>query len=718
MLRSLNENKYLNMKSLCSPSSAKTYKTFKSSGKIKLPKLIGKRENIQLSWSIKGFETIPLSCPQKKPKIFFSFPPVKSKVKNLKKIRLKDEIINAVNDEMKTIQKLISVKSCKKKNKNNDNSSNTFTVKTKDRFKNSEHQNHHTIKKTFSFEFDEFNVEMIENQRLVSNIKKKINSCSQVSDKANQCWINKESNDMNNNYNSFKKNNFDQLVGVLLKYFIDNKADKLSQFIMKFLLDIQSKSDVETLNPYEILILEKFLIDRYFKLLRQKIIDSLMKNGIFKSFLESCQFHSKEYKIQFSISKMNEFIYQKYIEIFISKNFFQNTSFNIFNEAFEKIFNNPVTNSKNLFEFLKNFYFEINHLISFLIIKLISQRFESVGFVFNDIELIHNDIVFLISSIVQILENLNKDSTTNDKKLIFFQKISKMLKPIFEKQDSKMYFVIIKYIKYREMREYMGRKRKSEFVKPRRNDEKLKKIYKRIMKTLFSDFKKSHHDEDETETIKQNKDLNEIKFEEYLNKESSKLFLTDSDEEGSIMSSFIKNASSSKTKRETLKMMTVEEDRNQFKFGSKSTVYKRSSELKMSHYKYKTTRFSNKEQEKEFYEFYFKKIANELKIPLNYFFDPLKQKFGNKKYKSFTVKYFNLLLQADQFKLKVKQYLQDNQLVLDMLTEYSKQLKDIFNSVPTILIDQHKPKSKFLWTSYEFYFAMFFFKDKFKLQCI
>jgi hypothetical protein len=270
------------------------------------------------------------------------------------------------------------------------------------------------------------------------------------------------------------------------------------------------------------------------------------------------------------------------------------------------------------------------------------------------------------------------------------------------------------------MREYMGRKRKSQFVKPRRNDEKLKKIYKRLMQTLFSDFKKEYFGNSHSKSVKEPKklkDLNDIEFEDFLKDNNSNLFLSDSEDEDSL---FNFNTGGNAVLKQDLesdniivkisnKMHNFECDSILKKYTNKNKI------LKSSKFKHKPTRFTSKERENEFYEYYFGKRARELGIPLNYFYDPLKQKFRNMKYKSFTIKYFKLLLSSNQFKMKVVQYMENSQLVLDMLSEYSIQLKDLFKSVPTILLDQHKPKSKFLWTSYEFYFAMFFFKDKFKL---
>jgi hypothetical protein len=116
-----------------------------------------------------------------------------------------------------------------------------------------------------------------------------------------------------------------------------------------------------------------------------------------------------------------------------------------------------------------------------------------------------------------------------------------------------------------------------------------------------------------------------------------------------------------------------------------------------------------------FYQKYFLQTANIESIPINHFYDPLKQKPVNKKFKSFTNKYFLLLLKSGDFEEKVKELMQNNKLMFIILQKYPKMFGDMIQANPTILLDQHKSKSKFIWTSYEFYFAMFFFKVKFKL---
>ena len=113
-----------------------------------------------------------------------------------------------------------------------------------------------------------------------------------------------------------------------------------------------------------------------------------------------------------------------------------------------------------------------------------------------------------------------------------------------------------------------------------------------------------------------------------------------------------------------------------------------------------------------FYEFYFKSTSEKFNISIENFYDPLKKIYKNPGFKSFTSKYFKLLLESPNFKNDVTNLLESGKFLLNALLEYPKQFKKILSSVPTILIDQHKKKSKFLWTSYEFFFASYFFKKK------
>jgi hypothetical protein len=714
-----NQEDFYNAKSLHSPASAKTFKTFQSSGKVKLPKLTGKRGSLNLNWSLRGFEkAAPYTAMPKKSKVFV-FSPVKEKKVNLKKIQLKDEIVKAINDEMRSIEKTLRIVPKKFDFKNPQlTREDQNSVKTNKFFNNPQSTGLRTVKKTINFEFDNEDLNIVESGELLSKIKSRVQECSNQCPIEKESWLTSNSKSMKKDYEFFKKNFFDRLSQVLVHYSISNKAPKLNQFIMKFLLDIQSESDVRDLSKKDVLFLEKFLIDRYFKVLKHKILNSLSAAGIFKNFLSSIAQNLNIINSNFSIGQINKLTYNFYNSLFRgtpNTDFFSGEFFN--SKMLDRLFT-PNLNEKILNETLTYFFFDISRFTSFLIIKLVSSRYQNAGYVFNDIEHIEQDVMFIISHILKMISNLKNKNLSSEKRILNLEQVTQSLNSLFYCWNNQMYYSITQYIKQREMREYMDRKRKSQFIKPRRNDEKLKKIYKRIMKNLLSDFKNDFFgDEPLRKLNKKNMKMNEENFDEFLKEMNSKMFVSESEEETSVFNfdnAAMELMQSPSSGKEPLKTYHVHHKRDsqhltRFSFTDPKPNLNPFSKKALS------KRLTSKQQEIKFYEYYFNEYAQFEGLPLNHFYDPLKQKFENRKYKSFTIKYFKLLLNSNKFKEKVVTYIRDNQLVLDMLGEYSKSLGDLFDSVPTILLDQQKPKSKFLWTSYEFYFAMYFFKDKFNL---
>jgi hypothetical protein len=100
-------------------------------------------------------------------------------------------------------------------------------------------------------------------------------------------------------------------------------------------------------------------------------------------------------------------------------------------------------------------------------------------------------------------KNLTED-VPNEEKLKKIDLLFNQLQSLFKEDPKSIYLDLIKYIKFREMREYLERKKKSKFVRYRRNDEKIKKIYKHLMLHIYTNFK-----ENELETSS-NFSLNQI----------------------------------------------------------------------------------------------------------------------------------------------------------------------------------------------------------------
>jgi hypothetical protein len=147
--------------------------------------------------------------------------------------------------------------------------------------------------------------------------------------------------------------------------------------------------------------------------------------------------------------------------------------------------------SKNL---LESFFLRFCRLVELLIVKLLVNRFKNTQLIFDEVECIDNDICEILEMVCDLFSSVKAslDKCTSDE-----SKIKKMdclfdqLQELFGDCSGNVYLDLIKYIKFREMREYLERKKKSKFVRYRRNDEKIKKIYKNVMLNIYTNFKEN-----------------------------------------------------------------------------------------------------------------------------------------------------------------------------------------------------------------------------------
>lgn len=141
-----------------------------------------------------------------------------------------------------------------------------------------------------------------------------------------------------------------------------------------------------------------------------------------------------------------------------------------------------------------------------------------------------------------------------------------------------------------------------------------------------------------------------------------------------------------------------------FKKGMKSLIHK----FKIQFLSEKKCRFSSIEIEYEFYKFYF----SDLKIPISHFYDPLKKRFLNPKYKSICNDYLKNFWLSDKF---VHDFMElcNGPLILEGLKGYSQKLLNRFCMNKNFLQNIDKAKSKFEWVFFEYEVAILHFMFSF-----
>jgi len=636
------------------------------------------------------------------------------------KLRLKNLFVKAVNDEMGIL----------KTNMNYSDSQGNYSLKkVKTNISNkspsmSQIQNFQSSKneklKSYPNFSNIFNEEMLD-YKIESNfckIKQMVEYCCNVQEITKNRISQTHCTDMKQLYDSFISKNSGFLITIFNSYCPASRGNPLKAFLMKFLLDIQIEHDIQKLNTMEILFLEKFIIDRYFKILKNKILMTVVSENLVGKFL--VRFDGQKNKgnlnydqFKFDIKTVNKKYCEFVSSLSINMAYSDKSAIPIFDKRFMQLFVQEEFTSADLDELFEFLCLIINRTVSILIVKFISKRFHQVKQVFDNIERLEQSIFFILKNLFNILicwrqKSIAMQNQTN--MLNFVSNHFKRLEEIFCCDSKLNLFFITKYVKYREMREYIGRKKKSDFIKPRRNDEKMKKIYKRIMKHMIEDFKKNAQSTplEEMEEIKhKNIHSEQLKIKDGYKMifENSKMFISDSEDEANLFvtkyASFIMGEAH------------VAQSIDQSDAGLDEKFQKKIKTLRNPNDRF--SKLTSREKEEKFYEFYFKKEAKALGIPVSFFYDPLKQKHKNPQYKSFTIKYFKLLMKSQTFATQVKNYLENDRIMIEVLTDYPKQLNDLFVVCQTILLDQHKNKAKFLWTCYEFYFALFFFKSKFNL---
>ena len=625
--------------------------------------------------------------------------------------------------------------------------------------------------------------------------------------------------------------------------------DPLKEVVLRFLVDVLSRKDLDKLNGSQLLALEKFTFDRYFKFLKSRIFRAFEKKRVFIDFTNNIR-----EKLGFVFAKGEKAldfkeIYKHYTSYLADMNGDNTLLFgfnlNLFQTDFIEICKNIFQASSNLNIFLGRFSAILMVFLVKSLFYLIAKRFTSSKCRFAEIENLET-LALRIGASFMVTASLSLEGFFRERKTLSNEdsgRLSNLFKEleanlgligqICEWDQRDALFSVIEYIKQRDLRESLTRKKKASFTKPKRNDEKLKKVYKQLMRRMNTKFmnefecasKNSIADNEknrefgvetaETDRLNgwrakemrearmkgifegfelqrgsplpiervpspgittenpnhslcpenefvfsgrrintlervrsmrtQNSDSKHNRMTRHLKSKKgrrghlasqfvsdifasreSQLYLSDSEEEMPLFTKeepvfFPSNMEQLEKAMNTPTQFQIPNDSPQNlshqspALSPKSDVAFNISRALLSHQNTSLISLSSREREKLFYEHFFSETSARLNINIESFFDPLKQKYINPDFKSFTSKYFQMLLRSDAFKRRAEAALRPEQLVLDVLKELPSAFEGQGPGTGLGLIHQHLPRAKFPWTVFEFFFALTFFKLKFKL---
>jgi hypothetical protein len=117
------------------------------------------------------------------------------------------------------------------------------------------------------------------------------------------------------------------------------------------------------------------------------------------------------------------------------------------------------------------------------------------------------------------------------------------------------------------------------------------------------------------------------------------------------------------------------------------------------------------EKEKKFYKFYFDGLDDDIST----FYDPLKKKLKNHRYRSISIHYLKHVQKSALFKKDLVSYCRQK-IEFDILKEYPMKLFNKFIDNKKFLENLDISKSKFEWTKFEMEAAIFHFLYVFELR--
>ena len=391
-----------------------------------------------------------------------------------------------------------------------------------------------------------------------------------------------------------------------------------------------------------------------------------------------------------------------------------------------------VVSKKNLIKTLKFF---LSNLTNDLILHMIKINYLKKG---KKIDEEGDGMVDLEVSdlIVQIVTNITKDAAMG------LSQNEHLSTEFLQKFDYEIDYEIIQdFLAKREALNCLQRKKNNKYRRPKRNDEKVKKVYKKIMNQFLDDFKKKYfgmrdREDPNTYLIRVGDSLQPAQTDysyAFKPKEMELCFYAhyfghlcsppirfcpervgmdgwskDSEEH---LKKWPQTGLSDKEISTRAKMLIqigeveTSEHKEDHKLNASITKsFKEFKEFKeRGFFKAKSTKTSKLSVKS-------KKASSMMKI--NSFFDPTKKNFDSRVFRSFTQEYFNHLLKADTFRQKVVYYLREK-FVIDFMKDYPTEIAKKIERNRFHMLDLQKKKSKFLWNRYELLVALEYFKEKY-----
>ena len=513
------------------------------------------------------------------------------------------------------------------------------------------------------------------------------------------------------------------LEGFLKKMMLafKSKASYTSHFhykllLLKFLFDYNlGPEDFARIKNFHLIILRKFLTERYFSFLKDKIYVSLQANvslsrecsGLMPFLFLDIKSSFKKEKVYFGLTiRELKSIYSKHL---IDEKYSQNRSSKlktflegildllcqtkqadlvqptepdkIKKEAVERKMNSLVCSTvkkegqgsgakdkgeakepgaevERLFKCFRVF---LNELIDELILNLISTRFKASNISF-DSENYQNNISLILLNICKMVLvfmrewlnppiNLSSSSQLRQYWGLQKAKIDSVCKSLARLNLDLIWINLQNYIKQKKALHSLKRKTKWESAKSTRNDEKLKKVYNKVRRHLFNQF------------------CNEI-----VQKQSRNGVLeisSESDADGKVQSTFF-TSSLSKLKR----------------------YFENSKKMKL-----------------KFAKYYFQDLIardKTSKLKINHFFEPTSKILPNGKYRSISKKFLCLVMSSRKFRENSMRYF-NRCIYLDFLKYYVQDITFRMNSNEFFLLNVQENSFKFPWTLFEIKFAVNFF---------
>lgn len=446
----------------------------------------------------------------------------------------------------------------------------------------------------------------------------------------------------------------------------------LPVLVLKFLLNALDLDDLRRMTPGNSYLMQSFLVNRFLRTVKRRLFSQIEESSEFGDFVRSLAQDPKQLTHSSSgLSNLEREGHLFSLKLSSSAESIGLLSSDIFDEGLVKALLS--SSPKQPRQVFNRSCAALHRLTVGLIIRVLAIRFGQVGYFYDQIEVIETGILTMVRLVLRFLEVIRAesirapDSTRLASAWAAVDTLNEQLR--WNKPIEFGWF--IEYVRSRTANGYLFRKNKNMLARSKRNDEKLKKVYKNLIAELFEDYKKK-------ELITENP----VKIQQIQLSATS----TESHEKRAV-SPKIKN----KEKH--------------------AELGKRPGKIAVPN-KSVTPRRLNKLQMQLFYQFYFKNTAKHRNIPIEHFYDPAKTTLLNPKFKTFSVKYFKLLLQSELFYSMTLRYVCSDLLLVRILKRYSENLWLMLKSTPTALLDQYKIKAKFFWTSYELFFAVFFFRMK------